>query len=139
MIKDVSELISKSGDSQLIDYIFRDEILTIEMELDGIDAIVNFSVKTHIVSGHRVLDGHPSHKACFLDYIHIEDVLKTINDYYIAPPDFVSLMKQKREGLNLAYGEKKNKGNGIFQVRNHCFILACFVHTKDDIIINTIK
>lgn len=129
----IDELISKSGDSELVKYTYSNGRLSIEIELDELDKLGVLGIFTNTISSDCTLKESLSSRTCYMVLVEVNNVLNVKNGYYVPPAQFSTLMKHEREGINLAYGKKNNQVKYVFQIRNSEVLLACLVKNKEDI------
>ena len=124
----IDELISKSGDSELVKYTYSNG-----RELDELDKLGVLGIFTNTMSSDCTSKESISSRTCYMALVEVNNILNIKNGYYVPPTQFSTLMKHEREGINLAYGKKSNQVKYVFQIRNSEVLLVCLVKDKKDI------
>jgi hypothetical protein len=131
MENSLEKLIGYSGDSLLIDYVFRDGIAQLTLNMDELEVCMVISIPTDTIRAEDISDLVKNRRTealtCYLHIIELSTLLKTQHGYYMAPTDFVSLMKDTRLGVSLAYGRKITEVSWLFRVIGSSLLFSCLV------------
>ncbi len=100
----LKELIPNSGDSQIIDFVYKAGQAIVELDID--DDIYRLRLNTTMMALAIPEATDEAHRTCFLKLTPLEEHLSIQNSIYMPPPDFAGIMKDKRMNFNLAYGLK---------------------------------
>lgn len=130
----LKELLSNSGDSNLLSFQFNNGVAQIEFELDELDETVQLSIKSESIFFKK-----ETLNVCHLKLVKLSDLLQQNNGMYIPCSDFGQMMNETRERLNLAYGKKIKDYEYILQFRGYGVICAVLIENLDSISINEIQ
>jgi len=132
---DILSLSKISGDSELLSFVYRDNLLTIHLHCDELDQEYKININTN-----NVITDLPSHRSknlysnCRIEIEKLPDVLDTNNNYYVPPQDFGQLMNVSKKHLNYAFGKKAQDYKYLFSLIGYSRLLTCVVRNLNDII-----
>ena len=131
----ISDIISRSGDSELLDYKYLEGLLTFMLRLDELERNVNFQVKTgSLTFGISTLkDKNVALRSCRLELKELTSTLAIQNGYYIPNVKFENLMKETREGYHLAYGKNIKEFKYILSIVGSKMLMSCLLSNVNDI------
>ena len=129
------ELVSRSGDSQLIGYRFESGIATLELELDHDSSTVQIDLPTKLVFAQTLdfTDDNDIGLLCRLEIVELTPLLRTLHGYYMPPAAFADVMKETRRGLSLAYGQKQNEVKWLVNVIGYDRLFSCLLGEINDV------
>jgi hypothetical protein len=127
------DLVARSGDSQLINYNFSKEILTIHLEIEELDGSYLISILTEIVRGEQLTFNNDVLRTCRLELIELSKVLSVKNNFYIPNSNFGKIMQEVRNGLFLAYGRKNLDVKWVLNVTGYSCLLSCLINDLDKV------
>jgi hypothetical protein len=136
VIATLDEIVSKSGDSEFLQYCYDDGKLIVELEIDELDMLAVFNISTKTVTATSISDKDLPYRTCYINLFKLSETLTRDKGRYLPATDFPTLMKHEREGINLAYGKKVDEVEFILQFRGTEVILACLIENKGDIQVN---
>lgn len=122
-----------SGDSYLESYSYENGFATIVLELDSIEKKVILQIKSKIMAFQVPKGNERAHRTCFLELIQIPFFLNVRNGIYVPSENFGSLMKEKRQNLNLAYGLKPESTKFILSLSADEKLASFVVEKQEDI------
>ena len=114
----IDELIAYSGDSTLLDYSYKNNVLSVRLEFSEVDKIVIIDIPTNEMSIQTPKKFDIVFLNCFIELNPLTDLLGTENGVYIPANDFGKMMKETRLNLNLAYGLKVSEYRYIILSRS---------------------
>jgi hypothetical protein len=129
----INELVTQSGDSKLISYDFSDGILVINLEVDDLDDSIVVKVPTNIVYGKDISKKDSFLTTCRLELIELEEILNSVNGYYIPSSDFGGMMKEVRSGASLAYGQNCSQFKWLLKITGYSDLVSCLVANLEEI------
>jgi len=123
----LNQIISTSGDSTLLSYKYENQVLEFLLKHNELDRNILFKVET---SELRILlhENYPNDttsRTCFIELLEIGKVLQVTNHHYIPSPDFGTMMKECKAGLNLVYGKKVEDNKYLLSLKGTETILCC--------------
>jgi len=121
---------SKSGDSELINYHYKNGKISLNVKLDEND-ILNIQFKTEILYAKNI-ELRPPFNIGYFECIKLSDVLKVENNHYSFSGDFVDIMKAQRKKINLAFGLSVNNYTHLINFCNSSINLAFIVNENDN-------
>lgn len=129
---ELEELISKTGDSELLElkYNCNKNLLEFTLELDVIDEIFSFEVVTNEIRFGTI---PPRNRVCFIQLIELSDKLATANGIYIPASDFGKLMIETRQGFNLVYGKRVTEVSHILTLIGADKLFIAAIQSKEAI------
>ena len=136
MIVTLEEIVAKSGDSEFLRYYYDDGKLIVELELDELDVLAIFNIRTKAIIATSISDKDLPCRICYINLFKLSETLTRDKGRYLPANDFPTLMKHEREGINLAYGKKADDVEFILQFRGAEVLLACLIGNKGDIQVN---
>lgn len=129
---DLEELISKTGDSELLDlkYDCKTNLLEFTLELDVIDKKISFTVFTKDI---RFGSGIKKNKNCHLELIELSGKLETANGIYIPASDFGKLMIETKKGYNLVYGKRVIEASHLLVLNGSDLYFIAVIEKQDGV------
>ncbi len=129
----IDELVSKTGDSELLElkYDCAKNFLEFILDIDVLDQVISFEVVTK-----EIRFGNPSLKIknCHLRLISLTDNLSTANDIYIPSVDFGKFMNETRKGFNLAFGKRVTEISHILTLIGSDIFFIAAIENKNAIL-----
>ena len=132
MIK-INELISYSGDSEFIDYNFKNGKLILSIDFKDLNRIVNIVIRTDKMAINIPKTDDIVFRTCFVELKHVSDFLNTENGIFVPSSSFGKMMQEVKLNLNLAYGLKKLNSQYILSLVGNTRLVSCIVNNIDDI------
>ncbi len=127
------KIIEKSGDSILCDYSFSNGQLKIVLELDELDQYLYLNIKTTTIYCERVSIVSGVEKNCRIETLKLDDFLPTENGFYVPSKTFSGLMKEFKQGLNLAFGFRSSDKKYLLNLVGYSRLLSCIMESYEDI------
>lgn len=122
---DFNEIVPRSGDSTLLRYQFSDGIAQVDLDLYELDAAVRITIPTSLVRGLPLTQGH--WHLCHIRVSKISDLLTVLHNRYVPGDGFISLMKEVRAGLSLAYGKTADEAKYLVSLIGAERYFSCVV------------
>lgn len=127
----LEQLITKSGDSQLISYHFSNSLLSITLDFDELDSLVTIKIPTSFLRVSKTDSSIPL--TCHLELLRVDEKLATANTRYVPNSDFGQMMNEIRSGLSLAYGRKKTGNEFVLNVVSYERLISCLIDNLEDV------
>jgi len=128
--KTLQNIFSKTGDSELKQYLYNNGKIFLEVELYDND-ILSMEFETEILYCKNI-DLKTPFNIGYFDCIKLSDVLKVENNHYSFSGNFIDLMKAQRSKFNLAFGLNVQYYTHIIIFANSSINLAFVVNEKDN-------
>jgi len=132
---DIQTLVRQSGDSQLVEYSFSEGRLVVVLRVPELsESTVCVEVPTDRVFASVPADESAPHRTCFVELADVEQYVDVNGDGIIVPAsNFVSFMRQVRDGLALTYGLRLGDCPLLLRFRGARPLVACTVRDQKDI------
>lgn len=126
---ELEELISKTGDSELLELKYNCEtnLLEFTLELDIIDEMFSFQVVTSEIRFGKI---PTRNRVCYIKLTELSDKLTTANGIYIPATDFGKLMIETRQGFNLVYGKRVTEISHILSLIGSDTLFIAAIQSK---------
>jgi hypothetical protein len=128
--KELNNIFSKTGDSELKKYSYNNGKISLEVELDD-DNILNMEFETEILYCKNIELRTPFNIGYF-ECIKLSDVLKIENNHYSFSGNFIDIMKAQRNKFNLAFGLSVENYTHLITFSNSSLTLAFVVNEKNN-------
>lgn len=132
----VEELLASSGDAELLSYQYANTILVLHMRLDEPEQEVSVQIRTHKLQVSERLFAPDTFESRLGRAELVPIQLTVTNGYYVAPNDFIQLMKDVRSGQSLAYGSNASATKYLFSLVGYGRPMACLVSGPEQISIS---
>jgi len=131
----ITEIISKSGDAELLEYEYFEGKLIFRLRLDELEKDISFQVKTNAMTfGISTLKNKDiALRTCRLELKDLELTLTSQNGYYTPGPRFENLMNETKNGYHLAYGKKVKDFKYILSIVGSTILMSCLLSNINDI------
>ncbi|MBP7282734.1 MAG: hypothetical protein KBA66_14220 [Leptospiraceae bacterium] len=129
---ELEELISKTGDSELLElkYDCNKNLLEFTLELDVIDETFSFEVVTKEIRFGTIPERN---RICYIQLLDISDKLATANGIYMPASDFGKLMQETRKGFNLVYGKRVTEVSHLLSLVGSDKLFIAAIQSKEAI------
>lgn len=129
MINSFSDLVSKSGDSILKNYVFEKGVLKVDLimyDFDDMEVEIPTTTVYSLVSKEQYSPTDCRRTVRIVTYV-LQDRLKVENGFFIPQQDFKELMADARNFHTLAYGRRTTEVIGQINFVGSVLWLACLV------------
>lgn len=128
--KNLQEIFSKTGDSELKNYTYKNGKINLEIILYD-DDVLNIEFETESLYCKNIIQKTPFNIG-YLKCQKLSDVLTIENNHYSFSGNFVNLMKAQKNKLNLAFGLNIQKYTHLITFSNSYINLAFIINENDD-------
>ena len=133
---ELTTFIENSGESLLLDYRYTKGTLSLYIETDDVESYT-VEVTTDFFLFNLPVETSHAYRTFHIELISLSDVLSEQNGIFIPASDFESLMKEKRQNLNLAYGLKSKEAKYLISLKGATIL--CSVVLRDTVDVHIIK
>ncbi|WP_449397590.1 hypothetical protein [Chryseobacterium wanjuense] len=126
----LQEKFSKTGDSELISYLYKNGKISLDVRLEEND-ILNMQFETEILYSKNIEQRAPFNIGYF-ECIKLSDVLKIENNHYSFSGSFVDIMKAQRNKINLVFGLPVSNYTHLITFSNNSVNLAFVINEKNN-------
>jgi hypothetical protein len=133
LIMNIEELANISGDSELVDYIYSNGCLEINMYIDEIDKSITIKANTDILEVNIGSANPDAVQNCFIVLVDLPHSLLSENNIYVPSSTFAHFMSEFRKGLHLAYGRDSRKYKYLLSITGAIRLLSFLVEDKEAI------
>lgn len=130
--EDLQDVFSKTGDSKLKNYLYKNGRIYLEVELYD-DDVINMEFETEVLYCKNIEQRIPFNIGYF-ECIKLLDVLKVENNHYTFSGDFIDIMKSQKSKLNLVFGLNIQKYTHLITFSNSSVNLAFVVNERNNYI-----
>lgn len=126
------QLVRTSGDSELINYIYKNGTLTLVLEHEELDAEVTINIKTTAFKIDEGIDNNGLEKLCRIEISYLKENLEEQNSYFVASNSFPAFISELKTNLSLGYGIKVNEKACVLSLIGYSRIISCLVMNIDE-------
>lgn len=132
---DINQLVSKSGDSQLLDYTLSNGVLRLLIiSPDFSEEVISIAVPTRSIIANVPNSPDAPHRTCFIELLEVcANVECNVNGIVVPSADFGTMMRQIRDGFSLVFGSRLADFPFLFRVTGARPLIVCPVASVSDI------